>query len=149
MSLLMTALAGANLIYGVGMLELGITFSYEQLVIENDIIKMVRHILNGIAVNDETLAVDAIANVGPGGNFLMEKHTMQHMREQSRPKVLDRKMRHGWEAAGAKDLTSAAHEVVIDILKNHKPEPLPKGVPEKLEKILKEAEAELCRDSKK
>lgn len=127
------------------MVELGITFSYEQLVIENDIIKMVRRVLDGITVNDETLAVDVIARVGAGGNFLMEEHTMRHMRsEQSQPKILDRKMRHHWEAEGSRGLFSVAKEAAIDILKNHQPEPLPSGVPEKLQEILKEAEAELC-----
>lgn len=127
------------------MVELGITFSYEQLVIENDIIKMVRRVLEGITVNDDTLAVDVIARVGAGGNFLMEDHTMRYMRyEQSQPKILNRKMRHNWEAEGSKDLTSVAHQVALDILENHKPEPLPPGVPEKLQEIIKEAEAELC-----
>ncbi len=146
MSLLMTALAGANLIYGVGMVELGITFSYEQLVIDNDIIRMVRRLIEGIPVDDEALAVDVIASVGPGGNFLMEEHTLRHMkREQSQPRILDRTMRYSWEAAGSKDLTQVAREVALEILENHRPEPLPPGVAERLREIIREAEAELCR----
>jgi len=143
MSLLLTALAGANIIYGVGMLELGITFSFEQFVMDNDIVKMVNKIVQGIDINDETLAVDVIKQVGAGGDFLMQEHTMKHMRTaQSNPKLMNRKMRHSWVETGSKNLTEVAHEEAINILKNHKPEPLSKEVASKLKSIIEQAEEE-------
>lgn len=150
MSNLLTALAGGNLIYGVGMLELGITMSYAKLVMDNDIIKMVRKVLKGIEVTDETLAVDVIHQVGCGGDFLMQEHTMKYMRsEQSRPKIIDRHMKYAWEAAGGKDLGTVANEEAIKILQNHKPMPLADGVAAKMADIIKEAEEELVKPQKK
>jgi trimethylamine--corrinoid protein Co-methyltransferase len=145
MSALLTGLAGANLIYGVGMVELGISFSFEQMVIDNDIIKMVRKVIKGIEISDETLAVDVIDQVGAGGNFLSEEHTMNHMRtEQSHPRIFDRHMRYAWKAEGSKDLTAVAHEESLHILENHKPEQLPASVQEELKEIIAEAEAEFA-----
>jgi len=142
----MTALAGANIIYGVGMLELGITVDYSQLVISNDIIKMVRRCLSGIDINDETLAVDVINNVGSGGNFIMEQHTMNHMRtEQSAPGLFNRKMRYNWEEAGSRDIADVAKEKAIDILENYQPKPLSDKVKGELNDILAEAEKDLVK----
>lgn len=144
MSTLLAALAGANLIYGVGMLEMGITLSFEQLVMANDFIKMVRKVVNGIDINDETLAVDVIHQVGAGGDFLMQEHTIKHFRkEQSRPELLDRNMRYVWENNGCKDLAAVAHERALAILENHQPQPLPESVSLELQEIIKEAEGKL------
>ncbi len=143
MSTLLTALAGANLIYGVGMLELGITFSFEQFVIDNDIIKMVRKVLQGIDINDTSLAVDVIKDVGTGGNFIMQDHTIQHMKKvQSKPRLMDRSMRHSWVANGSKDLAEVAREESLNILQNHKPKPLEDSIASKLKSIIKDAEEE-------
>ncbi|NIO04388.1 MAG: Trimethylamine methyltransferase MttB, partial [Proteobacteria bacterium] len=59
------ALAGANLIYGLGMLEMGMTLSFAQLVMDNEFARMIKHVVKGIPVNDETLAVDVIREIGP------------------------------------------------------------------------------------
>lgn len=64
------ALAGVNIIYGSGMLELGQTFSLEQMVIDNDIIMMERKFMEGVPVFDETLDVDEIKAVGVGNDFI-------------------------------------------------------------------------------
>ncbi|MBS3970593.1 MAG: trimethylamine methyltransferase family protein [Clostridia bacterium] len=143
MSTLLTALAGANIIYGVGMLELGITFSFEQFVMDNDIVKMTNKVVQGIDINDETLAVDVIKQVGAGGDFLMQEHTMKYMRTaQSSPKLMNRKMKYAWNEAGSKDLTQVAREEAVHILKNHKPEPLSSEIASKLRSIIAEAEEE-------
>ena len=131
------------MIYGMGMLELGITFDLTQLVIDNEIAKMVRVAVNGIEVNDETIALEAIKQVGPGGNFLSAKHTLRHMKEQSHPKLIDRKMREPWESSGSKNMSERAHEELLSILKNHKPEPLPAETLSSLRSIVKNAEGEL------
>jgi trimethylamine--corrinoid protein Co-methyltransferase len=119
MTTLLPALAGANTIYGAGMLELGMTFSMEQLVIDNDIFSMVKKAMEGIPVSEETLSVESIQKVGVGNNFLALKQTRLLVDYPSNPMLIDRRMYGDWEAAGAKDLAAAAHEVVVDVLKNH------------------------------
>lgn len=131
------------MIYGMGMLELGITFDLTQLVIDNEIARMVRIAIKGIEVNDETIALEAIKQVGPGGNFLSAKHTLRHMKEQSHSKLIDRKMRESWESSGSKDMVERAHEELLSILKNHKPEPLPAETLSSLRSIVENAEGEL------
>jgi trimethylamine--corrinoid protein Co-methyltransferase len=133
-------LAGANLIYGAGMTESGVTFDYAQYVIDNDIARMVKHTVAGVPVNDETLAVDDIHAVGPFGDFLSLDATMRHMREQSQPKLMDRRVREEWEAMGAQDAYSAAKEEAKRILEEHHPEPLPAEVTQQIEAIVREAE---------
>ena len=119
MTCLLPALSGANTLYGAGMLELGMTFSMEQLVIDNDIIRMTKKAMQGIPVNTETLAVESIQKVGIGNNFLALKQTRQLVNYPSDPMLIDRQMFGDWEAAGSKDLASVAHEIVVDVLKNH------------------------------
>jgi trimethylamine--corrinoid protein Co-methyltransferase len=119
MTTLLPALAGANTIYGAGMLELGMTFSMEQLVIDNDIFSMVKKAMEGIPVSEETLSVESIQKVGVGNNFLALKQTRLLVDYPSNPMLIDRRMYGDWEAAGAKDLAAAAHEIVVDVLKNH------------------------------
>ena len=89
------------MIYGLGMLESGITFDYGQLVLDCEFARMIKHTVQGIDVNDETLALDTVKETGPGGDYLMNPHTFKWMRSQSRAEVIDRKMRGAWEKAGA------------------------------------------------
>ena len=79
---ILPALAGANVIYGLGMLEMGITFDLAQLVIDDDIAKRTKRILAGIALDEETLAVELIKEIGPGGQYLGNQHTLAHMRQE-------------------------------------------------------------------
>lgn len=134
-------MAGANLIYGMGMLELGITFSYAQLLIDNEIAVMVKRAMQGISVNDNTLAVDVISLVGAGKDFLGQRHTRDFMaREQSKTELIDRRMRGTWVNRGAKSMAERANEKAIEILENHKPIPLPDHVRKKIKKIIHAAE---------
>jgi trimethylamine--corrinoid protein Co-methyltransferase len=138
-------LAGANLIYGLGMLEMGMTLSWAQLVMDNEIAGMVKHVVQGIPVNDETLAVDVIHEVGAFGDFISHEHTRKHMRAlQSQPKLIDRRRRDFWQQLGGTDLAERAREEAKYILKTHKPDPLPPGVSSTLRSIVQSAEEELC-----
>lgn len=130
------------MIYGPGMLELGVTFDYAQLYIDNEIARMVNKVVEGIPVTDETLAVDLIKKVGSSGQFITEEHTYKHFKEQSQSKLIDRRMREAWLDKGAKDLTTRAYEEAIHILETHKPDPLPDGAQEKLREIVDNAEDE-------
>ena len=122
---LLPALAGANLIYGLGMLESGVTLDFAQLVIDAEIAGMIRHTVAGVPVNDETLAVDDIHAVGPFRDFLSLDTTLRRMREQSQPKLLDRRVREDWEADGGREIHAVALEQARQIMEEHVPLPVP------------------------
>jgi len=130
---LLVGMAGGNFIHdAVGLLEFCMTACYEKYVMDNEILGEVMRVLQGVRVTDETLAVDVTAAVGPGGNFLQEDHTFEHMREEHFvPTVANRQQREKWEEDGSKDTFTRCHEIVLDVLENHKPIPVD-------EKIVKE-----------
>jgi len=119
-----------------------VTFSWAQLVIDNEIAAMVKRVVKGVRINDDLLAVETIKKVGAGKDFLAQKHTRQFMAsEQSKVKLIDRRMRGAWNKRGGKDLAEAAGEEARHILESHKPAPLPQDVLSKLRFIVEEQEA--------
>jgi trimethylamine---corrinoid protein Co-methyltransferase len=140
---LLPALAGANLIYGLGMLESGVTMDYGQLVLDNEIARLIKYSVGGIPVNDETLAVEDIAQVGAFGDFLSLDATYKHMREQSMPKLMDRRVREDWASAGSTDVYARALNEARRLLADYQPEPLPDSVLAEMRSIIREAEGEL------
>ena len=125
------------------MLELGVTFDFGQMVMDNEMVGMIRHFLAGVPVTDETLAVDAIHEVGIGKDFLSHPTTLQHMRSHSQPKLYDRKMREDWTAEGAKDAYTRALETARHILETHQVDPLDESVLDELRAVVEESEAAL------
>jgi trimethylamine--corrinoid protein Co-methyltransferase len=115
---LMVALAGGNFIHdAAGFLEFCMTASFDKLVIDNEIIGMVMRAVEGIRVDEATLAFDEIRKVGPGGHFVSSRHTRRHMRgEQFMPALSDRENRDVWQAAGARDTRRRATEIARRIL---------------------------------
>jgi trimethylamine--corrinoid protein Co-methyltransferase len=115
---LMVALAGGNCIHdAAGFLEFCMTASFDKLVIDNEIIGMVMRAVEGIKVDDTTLAFDVLKKAGPGGHFVSSRHTRRHMRtEQFRPKLSDRDNRDRWENNGGQDTNARATEKVSEIL---------------------------------
>jgi len=140
---LLPALAGANVIYGLGMLEMGITFDLAQLVIDNEIAGMIKHAMNGVLVNDKTLSVETIKEMGVGKDYLSHPTTFDYMKSQSQTELIDRRMREDWEAAGSTDMYQRAREKVIHILETHEPLPLPEETAVRLREIVEEAEKEV------
>lgn len=136
----MAALAGANLIFGSGMVESGMTFDYGQLVMDNEFAGMIKHCVGGIPVSDESLAVDVIHEVGPSTDFLGHEHTYKHMKLQSRPDLIDRRVLEDWEASGGTDIYERAWEKATTILETHKPEPVPDGVVATIREIVESAD---------
>jgi trimethylamine--corrinoid protein Co-methyltransferase len=124
------------------MLELGVTFSMEQLVLDNEIIAMEKKAMEGIVINEETLAVDAIKEIGVGGDFLGHPSTMDNIELASDPQVFDRYMIGDWKAAGSKSAVDVAHEVVLDVMKNHVVKPIPAEILNKMKNIVKKADDE-------
>jgi len=140
---LMPALAGANLIYGLGMIESGMTFDFGQLVMDDEFAGMIKQCVRGIRVDDEALAIDVIGDVGPFGDFLSHDHTMAHMRETSQPLIIDRRVREDWNAGGASTVHDRALAKARTILETQVPAPLPDGVAAELADIIRGAEREL------
>jgi len=136
----MAALAGANLIYGAGMIESGVTFDCGQLVMDNEFARMIKHVVGGIPVDDETLAVEDIAGVGPFGDFLSLGATLTHMRDLSQPEFLDRRVREDWEERGSRDLYATCVEKARDIIREHVPEPVPDDVAARVHAIVEETD---------
>jgi trimethylamine--corrinoid protein Co-methyltransferase len=138
------ALAGANLIYGLGMLESGITLGYGQMVMDSEFAGMVRYTLQGIPVNDETLDVDSIIRVGPGGNHLTEPNTVAKTRGyQSAPKFIDRNLMDNWLLEGGVDLKTKCDEEARRILETHQPEPLSEYAAGTIREIIEKEERDL------
>jgi trimethylamine--corrinoid protein Co-methyltransferase len=141
MTALLPALAGANMIYGLGMVDMGMTLDFGQIVADNEFATMIKRLFLGIPVNDEELAVDLIKKVGAGGNFLTEMHTMNFMRRsQWYPEMIDRNVYAHWKEEGATDLAKRVNEEAKRILETHEPEPLPDDTLKLLREIIDEAE---------
>jgi len=135
------ALAGANMIYGVGMLDSALTWDYASALLQNEFIEMVLKVVNGIQVSDEAFAMDVIREVGPAGEFITHQHTYDNFKKLTHPKLMDRDNRENWEAAGSLDIAELAYEKSLDVLENHKPEPRPDKVQKELDGIYAEYEA--------
>ena len=141
LSIVIAALSGANLIHDVGYLESGLLGSFDMLVMADQVIGMAKRILAGVAVTPETLAVDVIEQVGPGGHYLTQPHTRSHFRAEAWfPTLMDRQMRRTWTASGSQTMAQRVRAKVRDILEHHQPSPLPEGVEERLSEIVARAQ---------
>ncbi len=126
-SIVTAMLSRANLIHDVGFLEYGSTSSLEMVTMANELVAMSRFFTDGIPVNDETLALEAIERVvsgGPGSIFLMDDHTFEHfMQAQFLPRLLDRSRYDSWKEAGATNLYQRCNTEAKRILAEHQVEP--------------------------
>jgi trimethylamine--corrinoid protein Co-methyltransferase len=128
-------LTRCTLVHDVAYIEYGSTSSMEMLVIADEIIRMVRYYMQGVPVNENTLALDAIARAEPGGGFLADEHTMDNFRSaQWHPELIDRRQYDVWESSGSKDMRTRANERAQQILAEHQAPALP----EEAEAVIKE-----------
>lgn len=132
----LSTLNGGNLVHDVGYINNGLTTSYEQIVVTNEVVGMVRRITGGFNINEETLALELINQVGPGGEFLTSQHTLEHFKENWFTDLISRTPYETWENAGRKDLRQRANEKVKFIFGNHHPEPLEKKHQNELKQII-------------
>jgi trimethylamine--corrinoid protein Co-methyltransferase len=139
-SVIQVALAGANFIHhAAGMLEDSTTIAYEQFVIDNDLLGMAMRSVRGIEVNDETLALDVIDRVGPGGHYLIDRHTLDYMRtEHYYPTaIFDRQTHERWEAAGSSTAWDRAKDTARHILADHQAKPIDRDIDAQIRKRFK------------
>ena len=117
---LSTTAAGADITAGAGTLGGGEAFSAQQLVMDAEIFSWNARIAGGIEVDEETIALEAIKQVGIGGNFLGQRHTRRHMKDVWRPRLLDRSMWDAWVASGQEGAYEKATALVERMLTEHR-----------------------------
>ena len=137
---LMPLLAKTNLIYGMGMIDMGLAVSYEQLLIDAEFVRMFKRAEKGITVNEDTLALEVIKAVGPAGNYLNQRHTLKHARKEiSTAKLIDRKSYSAWEKDGCFDIVGRAKKEAKRILEEHEPERLSPEITKIIDDIIAKA----------
>lgn len=122
MGLLTTVNAGVDFVlHAAGILSSYLAFSYEKFVLDDEMCGMVRRLHRGFEVSPETLAYEVVESVGPGGNYLMEDHTLKHCRTEFwRPAVCDRAGLDAWMTGGRRDAVARARARWQKLLREHK-----------------------------
>jgi trimethylamine--corrinoid protein Co-methyltransferase len=136
MQVLVALLAKTNLNHDVGYLEAGLTHSPEFMVLANEIIAQSRAFVNGVSLDDESLALAVIDQVGPGGEFMSHDHTLDHWQELYTPKLYDRQRLDRWKKGGAKDINARIREHTLAIMDEHQVEPLSASVDQEITALL-------------
>lgn len=140
-TLLFPALAGINMIFYPGTMDHALTVSLESLVIDHEICGMINRALSGVSVTDEKLGLDIIDKVGPGGHFLNQRHTLEHLKEEHYlAKLSDRDSYEAWNGKGRHGIVEKARDQVKKILKEHEPMALDSAVEKELLSITKDVE---------
>jgi trimethylamine--corrinoid protein Co-methyltransferase len=130
------AVFGANIVAGAGFIETIMTGSLEQLVIDDDIAGMMLRARRGIEIDDDRLASQLIQDVGSGGNYLTDPHTLRYMRsEVFIPAVLNRQNRHAWAKAGEQNTVQSARQRAKDLLAAYSTPPLAEDISKELDRI--------------
>ncbi len=137
------ALAGANLIYGTGMLDSGMALDYGKLIMDDEINTSIKHIVKGFEVTEETLSVELIKEVGHTGNYLTHPSTFKHCADAMNPKLMNRVNYDRWRSMGATDLHQRAMEKARQVLETHEPTALPPQTQKEIDEIIRETEKEL------
>ena len=137
--ILMAALQGCNITHDVGYLDFGLSYSFENLVLCDEIIGRTKAIVKDLNTDEDYLGFDAIARVGHGGNYLMDKHTLKHLREDWRGELSDFNSYENWRQGGSKSMGERIHAKVQRLLADHQPAPLPGEIDGQIEAILDRA----------
>ncbi len=139
-SLLYAHLSGANLVHDVGYIGSGTIASLDSLVLNNEMISMVRQFCQGINTDEQHMSLDTIREVGPGGEYLTHQHTFDHWREWFLPKLQDRSDWDTWQENGQRTMFDNVRDETDRILKEHQPEPIDEKLHEELKKVVHEAD---------
>lgn len=135
-SVLVALLAKTNLNHDVGYLESGLTASPAYMVLANEIISQTRRFTEGVNLDEESMALSVINEVGPGGEFLSHDHSMAHWREFWLPQVFDRRRLDVWQKKGSKHIDTRLREIAVGLIDDHRVEPLAAPVEQEIERIL-------------
>lgn len=135
-STIMGLLSQCNLLHDVGYLESGLTASCESIVLGNEVVEFARRLLQRVDVNEETLALETIKRVGPGGTFLTEFHTLAHFREFWQSPLIDRRIHDKWVARGRQTMSDRLNARTQEILSSHQPLPLDKSIVQSIDDFI-------------
>jgi trimethylamine--corrinoid protein Co-methyltransferase len=145
LQVILSALSGATLIHDVGFLDCAGIGSLESLVMNDEVISMARRLLRGIDVNDQTLMLDLIDQVGPGGEFMSRRETARQCRAEIwNPRLLDRQPWVNWELTGSRTMQDRVRARLLEILATHRPPSLPKDAEQAIQAILSAAEGRIA-----
>jgi trimethylamine--corrinoid protein Co-methyltransferase len=123
-SCLSSLLSGANMVHDAGLLEYATMISPEQMVLVNEILFMAGQFMRGLTVNEDTLALDVIDGIGPGGHYLECDHTMDHFQDVWYSTIFDRNTFSRWQELGSKNMAARVREQTLERMAHH-PAPLP------------------------
>jgi trimethylamine---corrinoid protein Co-methyltransferase len=129
MSILMAGLSGSNLVHDNGLMDQASLVCPEIVLLCDEIMDMVKKILQGVTVSPETLALDVIHKVGPGGNFLAEDHTYKHFRNFWTPTIFSRQ---DVDPADAPAFSERLNQKAREIIETHEVPPLPEDTVKEL-----------------
>jgi len=139
-------LNGANIIHDCGFMDAGMQGSLQLLVIDDDLIGWIRAATNTVDVNEETLALGVVEQLGPTGDYLSHDHTYSHFREARYSDLADKRQYDSWMEEGGTTMEERAQGEVERILRTHEPEPLPDDVRAGLREIVKREETRVKED---
>ncbi len=146
LSSFMACVSMSDMLLGAGFLHGSRIWSYAQMMLDCEIFSIVHKMMQGIEVDDETLALDTIAAVGPGGNFLTQKHTLKHMRDIFLPQFMDRRPYNVWEEKGD-NASDWALVKARNILENHHPDQLDAKLEIELDKMISSLETGIIHET--
>ena len=141
LSLMTSLLHGANIIHDIGFMDAGLQGSMQMMAICNEILGFLRATTAGVVVNDDTLALDVIEELGPTGTYLGHDHTIRHFKEPFYSKLIDKNPFSVWQKRGSKSMEERASKMVDDILAKHKTEPLTEEIQKAIHEIVKREQA--------
>jgi trimethylamine--corrinoid protein Co-methyltransferase len=148
LSLMTALLHGANIVHDVGFMDSGLQGSLQLQLIANDTIGFLRAATAGVVVDEETLALDVVEELGPTGDYLSHQHTLRHFREPFYSTLADKGTHSQWVQRGATTMEERAAVQVDKILERHQPEPLPTDVQKDLSEIVAREQARFDRKAK-
>lgn len=139
---LLNALSGVNIVNGLGTLELGLTFDYAKFMLDVEQVRSFDLILKGIPTDDVQMAIQAIRDAGPDGEFMTHRHTFDHMRAMSQAELFDRRSRTQWESLDQSDLVERAYALAARRIETHQPMPVSDSVSVEVDGIIADYMAE-------
>jgi trimethylamine--corrinoid protein Co-methyltransferase len=131
-----SCLSGPDLFSGAGLLYVARVFSPLEMVLDAETFGLLARFKDGFSAEPEDMALEVVAAVGPGGHFVAEQHTLDHMHDFWQSEIFDREPWEAWDAAGRPDVIENARTKLRDILGHHTPEPLPDDVSKELDDII-------------
>lgn len=141
LSLMTALLHGANIVHDVGFMDAGLQGSLQLIALCNDTLGFIRAATRGVTVNEDTLALDVIEELGPTGNFLGHEHTIRHYKEPYYSKLADKNPYSVWQSRGATTMEERASRQVDEILAKHQPAPLSPEIQQAIKKIVEREQA--------